>query len=162
MQLAGRHSYCGRASTLVPICMPISGQVFLLQDAVEEWHTAGSAMALVDPPPALYIQLERYFPVAGRIYKRNDGLCLADRIFRVPAFSANGIDVDFISYQVMAIIVHIGPTPAHGHYRSPLWHPRNQYHAQCHLRTIWLTSRRTPTSFVLPDSHTVRSLLSHA
>ena len=111
--------------TISPIQVPIPGEVFLLQDAIDDWHCNGAVTALVDPPAAIHIQLERYQARAGRIQKRADCLCLAERIFRMPTFS-DGVQTSYTLYQLMAVHIHLGPTPAHGHYRCLVWHPRKR------------------------------------
>ena len=112
-----------KGGTTTPLQLPMPGEVFLLHDAIDEWHRNGAVTALVDPPVAIHLQLERYQAHAGRIRKRSDCLCLAERVFRMPTFR-DGVLTSYTVYHVMAVHIHLGPTPAHGHYRCLVWHPQ--------------------------------------
>ena len=132
-----------RGVTAIPFTIPVPGEVLLVQDAIDEWHMTGSVTAPTHPPHALCLQIERYFHASGRIGKRSESLCLADRAFSVPTFLSDGIHISSTKYQLIAIIVHLGPTPQHGQYRCLLWHPRQ--------RLWYITEDGVPSSVPTPD-----------
>ena len=131
-----------RGVTANPLMIPVPGEVFLIKDAIDEWHMSGGVAALTHPPHALCLQVERYFHASGRVGKRSECLCLADRVFRVPTFMPDGIRSSSTTYQLVAVIVDLGPTPQHGQYRCLLWHPQ---------RLWYITEDGVPSSVPTPD-----------
>ena len=105
---------CRHETGRAPLLLPVPEGAFDLQDAVQAWHDRGYVHALTSAPTITLLQLARY--VEGR---KNIAEAHMQDFLMMPVFDV-GLEIKWIRYQVVAAILHHGPTPHSGHYRSHL------------------------------------------
>ena len=105
----------------VPMACPVEGFI-TLQQMINNWHHQEPfGHAFTCDSPWICIQVSR-FPFLGQ---KSRCSVLWDRRLsvQIPIFSdRRGIHVEWHDFVVTAGVIHLGATPAEGHYRSILWH----------------------------------------
>ena len=110
-----------RGSIYVSVPLPRRGHA-TLQDCVVQWHEQKIPHGLLGTPSILLVNLARYANIArGKNPIRLP--CKAMQKVSFPVFRGTGHDVAWTSYTLVAGIMHLGPQPQSGHYRSFLAHP---------------------------------------
>ena len=110
-----------RGSIYVSVPLPRRGHA-TLQDCVVQWHEQKIPHGLLGTPSFLLVNLARYANIArGKNPIRLP--CKAMQKVSFPVFRGTGHDVAWTSYTLVAGIMHLGPQPQSGHYRSFLAHP---------------------------------------
>ena len=109
------HCLCGCTSPETCTC-------YTLQECVVQWHEQKIPHGLVVAPPILFVSLARYASIArGKNPIRLP--CKAVQKVSFPVFRGSDHDITWASYTLVAGIMHLGPRPQSGHYRSFLAHP---------------------------------------
>ena len=105
----------------VPMACPVEGFI-TLQQMINNWHHQEPFVhAFTCDSPWICIQVSR-FPFLGQ---KSRCSVLWDRCLpvQIPIFrDRRGIHVEWHDFVVTAGVIHLGATPAEGHYRSILWH----------------------------------------
>ena len=110
-----------RGTAYVAVPLPRSAHA-TLQDCVVQWHEQKIPHGLLGAPPVLFVNLARYANIArGKNPIRLP--CKAMQKVSFPVFRGTGHDVAWTSYTLVAGVMHLGPQPQSGHYRSFLAHP---------------------------------------
>ena len=116
---ARRPLVCG--TTYLDIPLPRRAHA-TIQECVLQWHEQKTPHGLVVAPPILLVSLARYASLTrGKNPIRLP--CKAMQKVSFPVFQGSGHDVVWTSYVLVAGIMHLGPRPQSGHYRSFLAHP---------------------------------------
>ena len=97
-----------------PIVMQVDGCT-TLQSCISRWSNQSLRHALNEAPRILCVQLERFTQAGRRIRKIFHPIIPGAAM--IPVFSGPGADTHPVLYQVAAIAMHHGATPASGHYR---------------------------------------------
>ena len=105
------------------VALPLPRSVHAtLQDCIVQWHEQKIPHGLLSAPPVLFVNLARYANIArGKNPIRLP--CKAMQKVTFPVFRGTGHDVAWTSYTLVAGVMHLGPQPQSGHYRSFLAHP---------------------------------------
>ena len=102
-------------------CIPLPSTVRHSSDVqhlVNEWYNQVYRQAFCDAGPWLFLQLPRFRYRSGRITKTRQQYHLA-RTLKVPFFVQDAsMEVQWLPYQVVAIIRHHGTQPTSGHYTT--------------------------------------------
>ena len=110
-----------RGTAYVSVSLPRSAHA-TLQDCVVRWHEQKIPHGLLGAPPVLFVHLARYANIArGKNPIRLP--CKAMQKVSFPVFRGTDHDVAWTSYTLVAAVMHLGPQPQSGHYRSFLAHP---------------------------------------
>ena len=110
-----------RGTAYVSVPLPRSAHA-TLQDCVVRWHEQKIPHGLLGAPPVLFVHLARYANIArGKNPIRLP--CKAMQKVSFPVFRGTDHDVAWTSYTLVAGVMHLGPQPQSGHYRSFLAHP---------------------------------------
>ena len=110
-----------RGSFYVSMPLPRRGHA-TLQDCIVQWHEQKIPHGLLGTPSILFVNLARYANIArGKNPIRLP--CKALQKVSFPVFRGTGHDVTWTSYTLVAGVMHLGPQPQSGHYRSFLAHP---------------------------------------
>ena len=111
-----------RGAAYVSAPLPRSAHA-TLQDCVVRWHEQRIPHGLLGAPLVLFVHLARYANIArGKNPIRLP--CKAMQKVSFPVFrGTDGHDVVWTSYTLVAGVMHLGPQPQTGHYRSFLAHP---------------------------------------
>ena len=110
-----------RGSFYVSMPLPRRGHA-TLQDCIVQWHEQKIPHGLLGTPSILFVNLARYANIA----RGNNPIrlpCKALQKVSFPVFRGTGHDVTWTSYTLVAGVMHLGPQPQSGHYRSFLAHP---------------------------------------
>ncbi|OLQ04744.1 hypothetical protein AK812_SmicGene12129 [Symbiodinium microadriaticum] len=105
---------CQHETGRAPLLLPVPEGAFDLQDAIQAWHDRGYVHALTSAPQITLLQLARYVQDHKNIAEAH-----VQDFIMMPVFKV-GLEIKWIRYQVVAAILHYGPTPQSGHYRSHL------------------------------------------
>ena len=97
-----------------PITLPVPAHAFALQDAIQAWHAKSHLYALTEASVLIFLQLGRHTGGAKNHTEADFQACV-----RMPVF-LEGLDVQWVPYEVQSAILHYGDTPLSGHYRSQL------------------------------------------
>ena len=97
-----------------PITLPVPAHAFALQDAIQAWHVKSHLHALTEASVLIFLQLGRHTGGAKNQTEADFQACV-----RMPVF-LEGLDVQWVPYEVQSAILHYGDTPLSGHYRSQL------------------------------------------
>ena len=99
-----------------PITMHIPDTANGIQDCVQAWHAQAMVHGLEVDAPLILIQLGRFRYGSSRARKYLRRLNL-DRGLRLPMFQT-GLATQWIKYELVAGVYHLGRTATSGHYRS--------------------------------------------
>ena len=114
-----RHASAAGVNMLHLRVMPDTVQ--FLHQLIENWHTeAGMITAYTHLPSLVCVHLDRLRHMTGS----GDGLKLMarvhlDSVIRLPRFTGDGIQLDFVEYTPIAALAHLG-RPNAGHFRAAL------------------------------------------
>ena len=101
----------------MPISMSIPADAANLQDCVNAWHSQAHVHALLDAPPLILLQLGRFRHRSHRHVTKLRTVLEIDGAISMPHF-VDGLQTQRVQYRVVGGVMHIGNTPASGHYRS--------------------------------------------
>ena len=110
-----------RGSAYVSVPLPRRGHA-TIQDCVVQWHEQKIPHGLLGTPSVLFVSLARYANIA----RGKNPILLPCKVMQqvsFPVFRGTGHDVAWTSYTLVAGVMHLGPQPQSGHYRSFLAHP---------------------------------------
>ena len=93
-----------------------------LRTCITNWHKQKIPHGLLNKPRFLLVCLARYAS-ATRGKNRIKIPCQALQQVSFPVFKGSKHDVEWTAYTLIAGILHQGPRPEQGHYRSFLAHP---------------------------------------
>ncbi|CAE7304374.1 Pol [Symbiodinium sp. CCMP2592] len=97
-----------------------------IQECIISWHEQRIPHGLLQPPPYLLASLARYAnPTKGKNKTRVP--CKAMQQVSFPVFRGPGHEIQWATYELVAGILHLGPSPQQGHYRAFLAHPRDAH-----------------------------------
>ena len=86
--------------------------------AIQHWHIGrGIIHALLEAPPVLFIPVARFDYVDRQPLRAIARMRPEPSRLELPIYIADSIDVILVSYQLVACIMHRGPSPSSGHYR---------------------------------------------
>ena len=94
-----------------------------LQEVVDAWHNRLGSPALTPEARCLALQLNRFRAGSAGARKCNSSVSIP-RLLSIPCWLAGGIQK--VSFQVSAVLVHLGDTPHSGRYRSVLFEPNGR------------------------------------
>ncbi|CAE7559090.1 TRPT1 [Symbiodinium sp. CCMP2592] len=103
-----------------------------IQECIISWHEQKIPHGLLHAPPYLLTSLARYAnPTKGKNKTRIP--CKAMQRVSFPVFRGPGHEIQWATYELVAGILHLGPSPQQGHYRAFLAHPRDaqNFASQC-------------------------------
>ena len=89
-----------------------------LQSMLDAWHSQASKHGFAAAPMSVVLQINRFQQVGDSWTKSTLRVQVPDTC-SLPVFS-NGLDVTFHRFRFRAGVIHLGPTPHTGHYRSIL------------------------------------------
>ena len=91
-----------------------------LQACLRAWHQQADCHALVIPSDIVCLQLMRFFAQHGPVQKNMTPISFAGgESVMMPIFT-EGVSVQWVAYALVAVCIHLGPTPQAGHYRALL------------------------------------------
>ena len=89
-----------------------------LQPMLDAWHSQASKHGFAAAPMSVVLQINRFQQVGDSWTKCTQRVQVPDTC-SLPVFS-EGLDVTFHRFRFRAGVIHLGPTPRAGHYRSIL------------------------------------------
>ena len=116
---ARRPLICGTAYVDIPLPRRAHAT---FQECIVQWHEQKIPHGLVVAPPILFVSLARYASMTrGKNPIRLP--CKAMQKVSFPVFQGSEHNIAWTSYTLVAGVMHLGPRPQSGHYRSFLAHP---------------------------------------
>ena len=142
------HSLSMHVPVLAELCW--ESRVMIDDDSVVEWHSphgmscqlpfhegmntvesmlaawsgpTASYRAFIHPCEVLWVQISRFVECeAGGVQKVLRHLNLHHRHVQVPFFRGpRGVNRDWVTYRILAVVAHLGPSVRRGHYTTMLW-----------------------------------------
>ena len=110
-----------RHSAQSPISLTLSPGQPSLNACVQTWHSQAALHALASRVPLICLQIMRFRQVARGTWLKDQLAIEWGDTVQVPCFTNSAsLEVSWLTYQIVAISLHIGARPDAGHYRSLL------------------------------------------
>ena len=107
----------GRGVILIPVRNDAYEPHSLLQDCVQAWHEQLQLHVVRSGTEFVVLQLNRFHRQGPFTRKDTTSIAMADGVVLLPIGGSDG-DVQWQPYQILSLVVHLGPTPVSGHYRA--------------------------------------------